>query len=64
MAIFYFMMIRPQQKRQKDIQKAREVLEAALEESWGGRLLDWAPALEESATAVVRDGARRNEKEA
>ena len=25
-AIFYFMMIRPQQKRQKDIQKAREVM--------------------------------------
>ena len=40
------------------------VLEAALEESRGGRLLDRAPALEESATAVVRDGARRNEKEA
>lgn len=25
-AIFYFMMIRPQQKRQKDIQKAREAM--------------------------------------
>ncbi|MDL2282421.1 preprotein translocase subunit YajC [Parabacteroides sp. OttesenSCG-928-G06] len=25
-AIFYFLMIRPQQKRQKDIQKAREAL--------------------------------------
>jgi len=44
--------------------RAGAVLEAALEESWGGRLLDRAPALEESATAVVRDGARRNEKEA
>ncbi|NDV55038.1 preprotein translocase subunit YajC [Parabacteroides sp. 52] len=27
-AIFYFFMIRPQQKRQKDIQKAREALKA------------------------------------
>lgn len=26
LAIFYFFMIRPQQKRQKDIQKAREAL--------------------------------------
>lgn len=25
-AIFYFLMIRPQQKRQKDVQKAREAL--------------------------------------
>lgn len=27
-AIFYFFMIRPQQKKQKDIQKAREALQA------------------------------------
>ncbi|MDR1407216.1 MAG: preprotein translocase subunit YajC [Tannerella sp.] len=27
-AIFYFLMIRPQQKRQKDIQKAREAMKA------------------------------------
>jgi preprotein translocase subunit YajC len=27
-AIFYFMIIRPQQKRQKDVQKAREAMKA------------------------------------
>ena len=58
-----FQVLAPQRADDR-LYRAGAVLEAALEESWGGRLLDRAPALEESATAVVRDGARRNEKEA
>ena len=58
-----FQVLAPQRADDR-LYRVGAVLEAALEESWGGRLLDRAPALEESATAVVRDGARRNEKEA
>jgi len=58
-----FQILAPQRADDR-LYRVGAVLEAALEESWGGRLLDRAPALEESAAAVGRDGARRNEKEA
>ena len=58
-AIFYFFMIRPQQKRQKDIQKAREAMKVGDKIVTAGGIHGRIKEVAESSMLIeVADGVR------
>ena len=58
-AIFYFFMIRPQQKRQKDLQKAREAMKAGDKVVLAGGIYGRIKEIAETSMLIeIADGVR------